>query len=58
MLLDLLYEAIDKYIPRLICRKHRLWKLYLQTNETNVYNNYCKISNQICLFTRQSIKNL
>ena len=24
----------------------------------NVYNKYCKISNQIRLFTRQSIKNL
>ena len=78
MLLDLLNEAVNKYIPRLsltsnrfsrkttlnkstkskIRQKHRLWKLYLQTNDTNVYNKYRKISNQIRLFTRQSIKNL
>ena len=76
--MDLLYEAIDKYIPRLsltsnrfsrkttlnksikskIGQRHRLWKLYLQTNDTNVYNKYHKVSNQIHLFTQQSIKNL
>ena len=70
MLLDLLHEAINKYIPRIfltnnklnhkttlnrstkskIHQKHRLWKLYLQTNNINVYNKYRKISNQTCLF--------
>ena len=78
MLLDLLHEAMNKYIPRIsltnnklnrkitlnrytkskIRQKHRLWKLYLQTNNINVYNKYREISNQIRLFTRQSIKNL
>ena len=70
MLLDLLHEAINKYIPRIslannklnhkttlnrstkskIHQKHRLWKLYLQTNNINVYKKYRKISNQIRLF--------
>ena len=40
-----------------ICQKHRLWKLYLQINNINVCKKYRKISNQICRFTRQSIKN-
>ena len=31
-------------------QKHRLWKLYLQTTEINVYNKYCKVNNQIRLF--------
>ena len=77
MLLDLLHEAINKYIPKIsltnnkinhkttlnrstkskICQKHRLWKLYLQINNINVCKKYRKISNQICRFTRQSIKN-
>ena len=39
-----------------IRQKHRLWKLYLQTNNINVYNKYRKINNQITLSTRQSIK--
>ena len=70
MLLDLLHEAVNKYIPRIslannklkhkttlnrstkskIHQKHRLWKLYLQTNNINVYKKYRKISNQIRLF--------
>ena len=78
MLLDLLQEASNKYIPRIsltnnklnrkttlnrstkskIRQEHRLWKLYLQTNSSNVYNKYRKISNQIHFFTRQSFKNL
>lgn len=78
MFLNLLYEAIGKYIPRIsltnnkfsrkttlnrsnkskIRQKHRLWRLYLQTNVTNVYHKYRKDSDQIRLFMRQSIKNL
>ena len=78
MLLDLLHEAVNKYIPRIsltnnklnrkitlnrstkskMRQKHRLRKLYLQTNNINVYNKYREISNQIRLFTRQSIRNL
>ena len=71
MLLDLLQEEINKYIPRIyltnnklnrkttlnrstrskIRPKHRLWELYFQTNNINVYNKYRKISDQIRLFT-------
>ena len=40
-----------------IRQKHRLWKLYLQTNNINVYNKYRKINNQIRPFAWQSIKN-
>ena len=78
MLLDLLHEAINKYIPRISLtnnkfnrkttlnrstkskkrQKHSLWKLYFRTNNINVYNEYRKISNQMRLFTQQSIKNL
>ena len=78
MFLNLLYEAIDKHIPRIsltnnkvsrkttlnrsskskIRQKHRLWRLYLQTNVINVYHKYRKDSDQIRLFMRQSIKNL
>ena len=78
MLLDLLHEAVNKYIPSIsltnnklnrkitlnrstkskMRQKHRLRKLYLQTNNINVYNKYREISNQIRLFTRQSIRNL
>ena len=67
MLLDLLHEAINKYVPRIsltnnkfnrkttlnistkpkMRQKYGLWKLYLQTNNINVYNKYRKINNQI-----------
>ena len=70
MLVDFLYEVIDKYISRISLtnnklnrkttlnrsteskrhQKHRLWKLYLQTTEINVYSKCSKISNQICQF--------
>ena len=48
---------LEKKALRKIKKKHKLWKRYLNTKNGEIYQEYCRVRNQVRQITRKAVRN-